>query len=208
MNYFPESVYDDAGAYAKAYFEHLFAASSTLDLKAMAAAGAILSACAQRRGTIFSCGNGGSASIANHLACDCLKGVRNGSTLRPKVHSLAANIELLTAIANDFGVDDLFEYQLSSLAEEGDVLIAISSSGASPNIIKTLKTAKEMGLATIAMTGFAGGTTSNVADVSLYISAHNYGVVEDCHQSLMHILAQYMRHTHLQDSSQLGSVKF
>jgi D-sedoheptulose 7-phosphate isomerase len=208
MNYFPESVYDDAGAYAKAYFEHLFAASSTLDLKAMAAAGAILSACAQRRGTIFSCGNGGSASIANHLACDCLKGVRNGSTLRPKVHSLAANIELLTAIANDFGVDDLFEYQLSSLAEEGDVLIAISSSGASPNIIKTLKTAKEMGLATIAMTGFAGGATSNVADVSLYISAHNYGVVEDCHQSLMHILAQYMRHTHLQDSSQLGSVKF
>jgi D-sedoheptulose 7-phosphate isomerase len=208
MNYFPESVYDDAGAYAKAYFEHLSAAASTLDLKAMAAAGAILSACAQRRGTIFSCGNGGSASVANHLACDCLKGVRNGSTLKPKVHSLAANIELLTAIANDFGVDDLFEYQLSSMAEEGDVLIAISSSGASPNIIKTLKTAKEMGLATIAMTGFAGGAASKIADVSLYISAHNYGVVEDCHQSLMHILAQYMRHTHLQDPSQLGSVKF
>ena len=157
---------------------------------------------------IFSCGNGGSAAISNHLVCDCMKGVRTNSWLKPRVNSLSATVELITAIANDIGVNDIFSHQLTSLASEGDVLIAISSSGASPNIIKALEAARDMKMSTIAMTGFSGGQAARLADISLHVDMENYGIVEDAHQSLMHILAQYLRHSHLTDSSQLGFLKF
>ena len=89
-------------------------------------------------GTVFSCGNGGSAAIANHLQCDHLKGVRTGTDLTPRVVSLSSNIELITAISNDIGYEDVFTYQLQSQSQPGDVLIAISSSGRSPNIARAL----------------------------------------------------------------------
>lgn len=157
---------------------------------------------------IFSCGNGGSAAIANHLVCDCMKGVRTSSTLHPRVHSLSTTVETITAIGNDFGYEQIFEFQLESLGQPGDVLVAISSSGDSPNIINALTRARELGIASIAMTGFTGGRARSIADISLHVDAHNYGVVEDVHQSLMHILAQYLRHSHLEDESQLGHIKF
>jgi len=157
---------------------------------------------------IFSCGNGGSAAIANHLICDCLKGVRTGSTLHPRVHSLSASIETITAVGNDIGYDDIFVYQLESLSKPGDVLIAISSSGESPNIVKALTRAREMDVATIAMTGFSGGAAASIAGISLHVQGQNYGIVEDIHQSLMHILAQHLRYMHLEDESALGRIKF
>jgi phosphoheptose isomerase len=159
-------------------------------------------------GTIYSCGNGGSAAIANHLACDCLKGIRNGSSLMPRVVSLAATVELITAIANDLSYEQIFAFQLSSLAKPGDLLIAISSSGESPNILSALNWAKANGVGSISMTGFAGGQAASLADVNLHVGATNYGVVEDMHQSFMHLLAQYVRHKHLVDATSLGQVKF
>ena len=87
---------------------------------------------------VFSCGNGGSAAVANHLQCDHLKGVRTGTDLHPRVISLSSNIELLTAIANDLGYHDSFAYQLRAQSRPGDVLIVISSSGSSPNILHAL----------------------------------------------------------------------
>lgn len=208
MTYFPDRVYGDGGSYATRYFELLAEAYKTVDPEAVAAAGRILVDASKAGRMIFSCGNGGSAAISNHLVCDCMKGVRANTSLRPKVNSLSATIELVTAIVNDIGVEQMFSFQLESLATSGDVLIAISSSGASPNIITALKTAREMGLKTIAMTGFAGGAASELADVSLYVNAQNYGVVEDTHQSLMHILAQYMRQSNMDQPELLGSVKF
>lgn len=157
---------------------------------------------------IFSCGNGGSAAIANHLVCDCMKGVRTSSSLRPRVHSLSTTVETITAIGNDIGYERIFDFQLESLGRPGDVLVAISSSGSSPNIANALTRAKAMGIATIAMTGFEGGTARELADVVLHVDAQNYGVIEDVHQSLMHILAQYLRHSHLEDEAQLGRIKF
>ncbi|OGN67997.1 MAG: hypothetical protein A3K57_03220 [Caulobacterales bacterium RIFOXYA1_FULL_67_7] len=121
---------------------------------------------------------------------------------------MSATVELVTAIVNDIGVEQMFSFQLESLASSGDVLVAISSSGASPNIISALKTAREMGMKTIAMTGFSGGAASELADVSLYVKAENYGIVEDTHQSLMHILAQYMRQSNMDQPELLGSLKF
>ena len=194
--------------YLDAYFD-LFrnAAAAVARERMQAAADAIIDVVA-RDGTIFSCGNGGSAAIANHLACDCLKGVRTGTTIKPRVSSLSATVELITAIANDIGYDDIFSYQLSSLARPGDVLITISSSGESRNIVNAIAWAKANGLRTIAMTGFKGGASAQAADINLHVDAHNYGIVEDIHQSMMHVLAQYVRHSHLADPKLLGQKKF
>lgn len=207
-SFFPDHQIPDAGLYADAYFERITAAAKTVNRGALAAAGRLLAERAAQGKMIFSCGNGGSAAISNHLVCDCMKGVRSNGWLKPKVNSLSSAVELITAIVNDVGPEEMFSFQLTSMASEGDVLIAISSSGASPNIIKALNTAREMKMATIAMTGFSGGDSVRLADVSLHVDAENYGVVEDVHQSLMHILAQYLRQSHLTDPSLLGTLKF
>lgn len=208
MPFFPDRLFPDAGTYASEYFQRFGAASLTIDPAAISAAGALIAQTTLAGGRIYSCGNGGSAAIANHLVCDCLKGIRSDTALRPKVHSLSATIELITAIVNDIGSEDMFSFQLDSLGEPGDLLIAISSSGSSPNIVRVLELAKIKGLRSIAMTGFAGAPSRHIADVSLHVDCDNYGVVEDLHQSLMHILAQYTRHSHLEDESQLGLLKF
>jgi D-sedoheptulose 7-phosphate isomerase len=208
VTYFPSRAFGDAGSYATAYFDLLARAASTVDPAAMAQAGELLVKAASAGAHIYACGNGGSAAIANHLSCDCLKGVRTNSLLRPKVHSLSATVEILTAIANDIGVEDIFAYQIESLGAPGDVLIAISSSGASPNILKAIAQAKAIGMATISMTGFSGGGAAELADINLHVESENYGLVEDTHQSMMHILAQFMRHANLEDAGLLGTLKF
>ena len=114
--------------------------------------------------------------------------------------SLSTNIELITAIANDISYDDTFVYQLRTLAEKGDVLITISASGDSENVLRAAAWAKKNGLKVIAFTGFAGGRTAKLAHVNLHVKGDNYGVVEDAHQSLMHILAQYVRLSRMPES--------
>jgi len=208
MAYFPNRLMAEAGAYAEAYFDEVTSAYGTVDRDAVTAAGALLAETVRAGRTIYTCGNGGSAAIANHLVCDCLKGVRAGSTVAPRVHSLSSNVELLTALANDFGVETMFSFPLESVGQAGDVLISISSSGTSPNIVRAIETARSLGMKTIAMSGFAGGASRELADVSLHVETENYGIVEDVHQSLMHLLAQHLRHTHLEDPSTLGSIKF
>jgi phosphoheptose isomerase len=163
----------------------------------MEQAGNLLVAAYARGGRMFSCGNGGSASIANHMQCDHLKGIRTGTDLAPQVLSLAANVEVLTAIANDIGYHDVFVYQLQSQARPGDVLIAVSSSGRSRNIVDALTWARDNGLGTIAITGFEGGAAGSVAEVAIHVDCTNYGVVEDLHQAVMHALAQYVRQSRM-----------
>lgn len=208
MTYFPDRLIDGAGNYANEYYALMAAAAKTIDPGAITAAGELLAETTKAGNRIFSCGNGGSAAIANHLVCDCLKGIRTDTALRPKVHSLSTTVELITAIVNDIGSEEMFSFQLESLGEAGDLLIAISSSGASPNIVRTLELARSMGIRTIAMSGFAGLPSRSIADVSLHVDCQNYGVVEDLHQSLMHILAQYTRHAHLEQPERLGQLKF
>ncbi|MDE1146847.1 MAG: SIS domain-containing protein [Azospirillaceae bacterium] len=204
---FPNARYDDCGAYGDDYFEQLAQAAASVDRAALHAAADLLARTIAGDGILYACGNGGSAAIVNHLACDCLKGVRTDTGLRPRVHSLSANVEILTAIANDIAYQDVFAYQLESLGRPGDALVAISSSGVSPNIVRALEAARGLGMATIAMTGFTGGAAAPAADVSLHVDAHNYGVVEDVHQSLMHILAQYLRQRHM-DGGLIAQRKF
>src|SRR5260370_15017701 len=109
------------------------------------------------RRTVWVCGNGGSASISDHFSCDHLKGVSTNTALRPRVLSLSSNTALLTAIRNDLAFDRIFDFQLTSLAQAGDVLIAVSSSGNSPNIIRPVNVANWLGLRPIGSVGFDGG---------------------------------------------------
>ena len=208
MSFFPDRLIPDAGSYADEYFQRLAAAAATVDRDALAAAGNLVTQTIANGARIYSCGNGGSAAIANHLVCDCLKGIRTGTDIKPKVHSFSTNVEVLTAIANDIGSEEMFSFQLESMGEAGDLLIIISSSGSSPNIVRTLEAAARKGIHTIAMTGFDGGRSRREADISLHVDCENYGIVEDIHQSLMHILAQHVRHGHLTNPDTLGTVKF
>jgi histidinol-phosphate phosphatase family protein len=194
---FPIHSYDDAGVFGTEYSDELHAALRTVDTSRFHAAAALLSDAHERDATVFACGNGGSASIANHLQCDHVKGVGQGTDLRTRVFSLSTNVELFSAIANDNGYEHVFEHQLSSIARPGDLLIAVSSSGRSPNIVRALEWAGAHGMRTIALTGFTGGRSRELADVSIYVDSSNYGIVEDAHQACMHLLAQYVRQSRM-----------
>lgn len=172
------------------YGDALARAWQSIDEAALEHAAAVLLDAYRTGARVFSCGNGGSASIANHLTCDHVKGIREGSALRPKVVSLSSNVELLTAIANDRGYEHVFAYQLESLATQGDVLIAISSSGNSANIVDAIIQARTSGMSTIALTGFSGGIAKEKAETVIHADSYNYGITEDVHQAVMHSLAQ------------------
>src|SRR5262249_26765492 len=114
---------------------------------------------------------------------------------------------LLTAIGNDVSFAEVFSFQLRILGRPGDGLIAISSSGNSENIVQALRTAKELKMSTIALTGYDGGQAASLADINLHVDSQNYGVAEDGHQSIMHALAQYIRQAHMR-SDLFGKRKF
>jgi phosphoheptose isomerase len=194
---FPAVPYQSAASYFAAYADEVAQAWKTIDLTELERAAEILLEAYTGRLRVFSCGNGGSASIANHLVCDHMKGVRAKTDLMPQVTSLSNNVELLTAIANDIGYEEVFTHQLQSQASAGDVLIAISSSGRSANIVGALTWAREHGLRTIAITGFTGGEARKVAEVAIHADCDNYGVIEDLHQAVMHALAQFTRQSRM-----------
>ena len=146
----------------------------------------------KKKKTIFVCGNGGSAAISNHYVCDYLKLIRTNTKFKPKVISLSSNHELISAIANDFDYSKIFAYQLETLATKGDILILISSSGNSKNIINAIKTSKKMGVISIGFSGFKGGYLKKNCNCSININLKNYGQSEDSHHILMHCLMQYL----------------
>lgn len=190
---FPDTPYPDIGAYCDAYLERIRAAGRSIDRALLARAAERLLAAFKRGSWLFACGNGGSAAIANHLLCDFAKGIQTDTAILPRVVSLSANLELLTAIANDIAYADVFAYQLRTSARPGDMLLTISASGDSENIVRALEWARANGIDSIALTGFSGGRSARLASLNLHVEGDNYGVVEDTHQSIMHILAQYLR---------------
>ena len=146
----------------------------------------------KKKKTIYVCGNGGSAAISNHYVADYLKFLRQHTNLKPKVISLASNLETITAISNDFSYDQVFKYQAESLFEKNDLLIIISSSGNSKNVKEVVKFSKKKGVKVIGFSGFDGGYLKKNSDISIHIPAKNYGISEDSHHILMHIILQYL----------------
>ena len=203
---FPAAQYASAATYFGAYTEELARTASSVESSAVALAAMILLDAYTRGATVFSCGNGGSASIANHLQCDHTKNIGKSTDLCPRVMSLSVNAEVLTAIANDHGYEDVFAHQLQSQSRPGDVLVAVSSSGRSANIVTALSWARDHGLRTIALTGFDGGEARTIAEVAIHVNGTNYGVIEDLHQAIMHVLAQYIRQSRMTPAAISSSV--
>jgi D-sedoheptulose 7-phosphate isomerase len=145
--------------------------------------------------TVFIFGNGGSASTASHMACDWGKGtlsnVYDNKEKRLRVISLTDNVATMTAVANDLSYDEVFMHQLKSLVRTGDIVIGISGSGNSPNVIKAFLTAKEQGAITIGFLGFiTGGKAQKFVDLDVTIQSNSYGIVEDLHLVLNHLLTE------------------
>ena len=159
---FPGQKYTTAGAFLADYASGIAKAFNSVRPGEIERTVTAMKRAIQADRLIFTCGNGGSA-----------------------------------AIANDMAYPEVFAYQLKNAARPGDVLITISSSGDSENIVRALDWAGNNGMTPIALSGFSGGRSAQMADISLHVTAENYGVVEDVHQSLNHILAQYVRMSEL-----------
>ena len=155
---------------------------------------------------IFVCGNGGSASVANHFLCDFNKGIKQSSNkkLYPKVLSLNNSIELITAISNDINYHQVFNHQLENYSESGDVLVIISCSGNSKNIINAVKYAIKNKLNIISFIGF--GSNKFIKSSSKHyinLKTKNYGITEDIFQAMMHMIAQYLRRKYSKNKSEI-----
>ena len=142
---------------------------------------------------MFLCGNGGSAGNAAHLANDFLYGISKtrGSGLR--VTALTANPSVLTCLANDEGYEHIFAHQMRAFASQGDVLVAVSGSGNSPNIINAANLAKEVGMTVVGVTGFDGGKLRRMCDVQVHVPIDDMGMCEAIHGVLFHLAMARLR---------------
>jgi D-sedoheptulose 7-phosphate isomerase len=143
--------------------------------------------------TVFIFGNGGSAATASHFACDLSKGAMCKGRPRFKVLSLTDNLPVFSAWANDSAYDQVFAEQLENFAEEGDIAIAISGSGNSPNVLNGVKTARIKGLVTIGLTGFEGGKLKDLVDIPMVVANHTMEQIEDVHMLLAHMITTCLR---------------
>ncbi len=146
----------------------------------------------QNRRQVFICGNGGSAGNANHLANDFIYGVSKHPGKAIRVLSLGANPAVLTCLGNDEGYDRIFEIQLRELANKDDVLIVFSGSGNSPNIVKVLEAAKEMGVKSFAVLGYKGGKCKDLADFPIHFAIDDMQISEDMQLVIGHMLMQWL----------------
>ncbi len=142
---------------------------------------------------VFTLGNGGSASTASHMAADLGKNTIGGNMRRFRIMSLNDNIPLLTALANDYGYDQVFAEQLQNLIQPGDVLIVLSGSGNSPNVLRAMEYARSRSAEVAALLGFDGGRAAELADIVVQVDSRDYGVVEDAHLVINHILVEHFR---------------
>jgi len=141
---------------------------------------------------IFIIGNGGSAATASHFVCDLNKGVTYGVVKRFRAISLSDNVPSMMAYANDINYKSIFVEQLKNFANEGDVVIGISSSGKSDNVIEAFKYANMMNLITISFTGFAGGNLKPISRINLNVPTNDIQIIEDCHSIICHMFMRML----------------
>jgi D-sedoheptulose 7-phosphate isomerase len=148
--------------------------------------------CWQEKRQVFICGNGGSAGNAIHLANDFLYGIAKKIGEGLKVHALSANSAVITCLANDLGYDAIFSEQLAVQAQAGDLLIALSGSGNSPNIVSVIKQAKIMDVKSYAILGFTGGECKELADVPIHFLVNDMQIAEDMQLIVGHMIMQWL----------------
>jgi len=187
------AAHSDPEGFAGGYATYLGELLGRLDRNAVAAFMRLVLEVRNRGGRVFFVGNGGSAATASHFANDFSIGTRCAE--KPfKAISLTDNVAAMTAIANDEGYDQLFVKQLEVVMEPGDIVVAISASGNSTNVVKALEFAKSRGNKTVALTGFeTGGRIAEIADIVIHVKTRRgeYGPVEDVHMFVDHLMGSY-----------------
>ncbi|MDO8623501.1 MAG: SIS domain-containing protein [archaeon] len=182
--------------FAKKYFDDLKDALDKIDQDKVQAVADVLYNAYKNNQQLFVLGNGGSASTASHFACDLNKGTLerfyDRGEKRFRTISLTDNVATMTAFGNDLSYDDIFAQQLHNLVNRNDVVVAISGSGNSRNVIKAVNLAKELEARTIGLLGFDGGILKEMVDYSIIVPSNHYGIIEDIHMSLTHMLSCYL----------------
>ena len=175
------------------YCQELAAATGAMPFDRIARVADILLDCHRREGTIFVLGNGGSAATASHFACDLAKGTQSPGVRPFRVIPLTDNVPLLTAWGNDTSYERVFAEQLATLVRRGDVVVAISASGESPNVLAAARMARRMGAFTVALSGRDGGRLRALADLTVCVPAGSIEQVEDAHSIIAHSLCVTLR---------------
>ncbi len=141
--------------------------------------------------SIFVCGNGGSASTASHFVCDMVKGASYGRPTRFRIMALTDSLPTITAYANDIGYDQVFVEQLRNFAASGDVLLAISGSGNSPNVLRAVEYANSIGCCSIGLSGRDGGQLAPLSQLSVHVPIPHMGRIEEAHFTICHMIGYY-----------------
>jgi D-sedoheptulose 7-phosphate isomerase len=175
--------------FVDAYKRGLLKALETLELEKVRLAITWLREARDQGHRIFTCGNGGSCATASHLVTDLAKGASYRHARRFRALSLVDSSATLTAYTNDVAYDIVFSEQLQNFAQPGDVLVAISCSGNSPNIVEAVRSANGLGCRTIALTGHDGGEVGRIAKLNILVSEPHMGRIEDVHLIVAHMLA-------------------
>jgi D-sedoheptulose 7-phosphate isomerase len=175
------------------YFNKVVAAIEKMPLATIGQIVDVLLGAYESSCMIYLFGNGGSAALASHFACDLGKGATNGSAKRFQVLAFTDNVPLMTAWANDTRYEDIFAEQLMNFVRPNDIAFAISGSGKSPNVLKALRVARREGAFTIGLTGFQGGDMKELCDLCMIIPSDNMQVIEDLHLSVAHAIFTALR---------------
>ncbi len=179
--------------FVKKYTNKLIQLLEKVDEETIAQIIKVIELTVQNKSKIYILGNGGSAATASHMVNDLGAGLRRREIQNFNVISLADNTPVCSAIANDIGYENIFYMQLQGLLEKNDLIIAISCSGNSPNILKAVTYANEIGSTVIGLTGFKGGALKSLSDINYHVDTPEgeYGLVEDMHMILDHIIYTY-----------------
>ncbi|MEZ5400005.1 MAG: SIS domain-containing protein [Bryobacteraceae bacterium] len=177
--------------YTETYKRDLFQTLDKIDLTKVDQAIDWLREARDAGRTIFVCGNGGSASTASHFACDIVKGASFQREKRFRIQALTDSLPTMTAYSNDVGYDCVFEEQLRNFAQPGDVVMAISGSGNSPNVLRAVGYANGAGCRTIGLTGRDGGKLGAMAQLNVQVPAPHMGRIEDAHMIVCHMIGYY-----------------
>jgi len=175
------------------YLGQLRDAIDTLPRDRLADMGEMLFRAYRNEKQVFTVGNGGSASTASHMAADLGKNTIGPNMRRFRILSLNDNAAIVTALANDIGYEHIFSEQLVNLIQPGDLLVAISGSGNSPNVVRAMTYAREQCAEVVAVLGFDGGRAAALADLAVIVPSDHYGIVEDVHLIINHILVDYFK---------------
>lgn len=175
------------------YWHELATAAASMPYDVLERVAGALLDCRRHDGTVFVLGNGGSASTASHFACDLAKGTRTPGQRPFRVIPLTDNVPLLTAWGNDDCYEAVFAEQLATLVRRGDVVVIISASGNSPNVLRAAAVAREVGARTIAWTGETGGQLAPLADIAVRVPLASIEQVEDAHLTIAHSLCVTLR---------------